>query len=57
MSDLYIMFNEAYDAATYELRFEKFAQICKHFKLELSNVLATYLEYIDSDQFYAERGM
>ena len=57
MSDLAIMFDEAYDAATPDLRTAKFEQICAEFKLTLNQVTDAYFEYIDSDQFYYERGI
>lgn len=57
MSDLYIMLDEAYDAVTPEARTTKFEAICKQFKLTLNQVTDFYFDYIDSDQFYFERGM
>jgi len=57
MSDLAIMFDEAYDAATPDLRTAKFEQICAQFTLTLNQVTDAYFDYIDSDVFYAERGI
>ena len=57
MSDLYIMFDEAYDAATPDLRTTKFEAICDRYKLTLNQVTDAYFDYIDSDQFYYERGI
>ena len=51
------MFNEAYEAATPDARTAKFEQICSQFKLTLNQVTDAYFDYIDSDDFYAERGM
>jgi hypothetical protein len=57
MSDLEIMFDEAYEAATPDARTAKFEQICEQFKLTLNQVTDAYFDYIDSDQFYAKRGI
>ena len=56
MSDLQIMFDEAYDAPV-TARHSHLIAIAKHFKLSLEMVIAAYNDYIDSDAFYAERGI
>lgn len=56
MSDLYIMFDEAYDVPL-TARHSRLIAIAQHYKIPLQMVLDAYGEYIDSDQFYAERGM
>ena len=56
MSDLYIMFGEAYDSKTpFELR-QRIEAISNRFNLRLDQVIEWYDDYIDSDLFYAERG-
>ena len=57
MSDLYIMFDEAYDSATPDLRNDKLEAIAKHYKIALVDVQDAYCDYTDSDQFYYERGI
>jgi hypothetical protein len=56
MSDLYIMFNETYDAPLQE-RNDRLIAIAAHFKVRWIKVVVAYFEYIDSDAFYAERGI
>ena len=56
MSDLQIMFDEAYDAPV-TARHSHLVAIAKNFKLSLEMVIAAYNDYIDSDAFYAERGI
>ena len=57
MSDLAIMFDEAYDAKTELIRLRKIISIAEHYKLSVPMVIAAYNDYIDSDVFYAERGI
>ena len=57
MSDLYIMFDEAYDAATIQERAKRLLDVCNRWKLNMAEVVQAYNDYIDSDMFYAERGM
>lgn len=56
MSDLAIMFDEAYDAPATN-RMNHLVAIANQFKLPIQMVIAAYNDYIDSDVFYAERGM
>ena len=56
MSDLYIMFDETYDAPIQE-RASRLNKIADHYKIALSAVEEAYFDFIDSDQFYFERGM
>ena len=51
------MFDEAYDAATPDERTTRLEAICNRYKLTLNQVTDAYMDYIDSDQFYYERGM
>lgn len=57
MSDLYIMLDEAYDAATMEERAKRLLDVCNRWKLNMAEVVQAYNDYTDSDMFYAERGM
>lgn len=57
MSDLYIMFDEAYDAPTLWQRTYKLMEIAKRYQIDLNQLFDAYGEYIDSDQFYIERGI
>ena len=56
MSDLYIMFDEAYDAPANELK-TRLQAIRDRWNLSFAEVVEAYFDYIDSDQFYYERGM
>lgn len=57
MSDLYIMFDEAYDAPNFKECVSKLENIASHYKIPLIDVIDQYNDYIDSDQFYFERGL
>lgn len=57
MSDLCIMFDEAYDAATPFERHDRLVLAAKQFKMSYEMILEAFEEYIDSDMFYAMRGM
>ena len=56
MSDLAIMFDEAYDAPV-TARHTHLIAIANQFKLPIEMVITAYNDYIDSDVFYAERGI
>jgi hypothetical protein len=56
MSDLYIMFDETYDAPIQE-RASRLNKIAQHYKIALSAVENAYFDFIDSDEFYIERGI
>jgi hypothetical protein len=56
MSDLEIMFDEAYDAPVVE-RIERLATIANLYKTSINVIESYYLDYIDSDAFYAKRGI
>jgi hypothetical protein len=56
MSDLEIMFDEAYDAPVVE-RIERLATIANLYKTSINVIESYYLDYIDSDSFYAKRGI
>ena len=55
MSDLYIMFDETYDAPKNE-KAKRLLAIATKYKLTIRQVIEEYNNYIDSDQFYYERG-
>jgi hypothetical protein len=56
MSDLAIMFDETYDAPLAETA-SRLSAIAIQFKVRYENVVEAYYNYIDSDMFYAQRGM
>ena len=56
MSDLYIMFDETYDAPIQE-RASRLNKIAEHYKIALSAVEDAYFDFIDSDDFFIERGL
>ena len=57
MSDLEIMFDEAYEAKTELIRLRKIISIADHYKMNTTDVINAYNDYIDSDSFYAKRGI
>ena len=57
MSDLYITFNEAYDAPTQLQTIQKLAHAANYFKTQYATIVDMYLDYTDSDDFYFERGL
>jgi hypothetical protein len=57
MSDLYIAFDEAYDAPTPFERYARLISVAKQFKISYEMVADAFDDYIDSDMFYAIRGM
>jgi hypothetical protein len=56
MSDLYIQFDETYDAPVAET-LSRLAAIASQYKITYDMVADAYYEYLDSDQFYIERGI
>lgn len=56
MSDLYIMFDETYDAPEQE-RNIRLNKIAKHYKIALIEVAIEYFKYLDSDLFRVQRGI
>ena len=56
MSDLYIQFNETYDAPAAET-ISRLSAIAMSYKISYDSVVDAYYEFIDSDQFYIERGI
>ena len=56
MSDLAIMFDETYDAPLNET-IVRLAEIAKRYKVRYENVVEAYYDYLDSDTFYASRGI
>ena len=57
MSDLAIMFDEAYDAINSYDRLNRIQAIQTRWNLTWEEVVTAYNDYIDSDLFYAQRGM
>jgi hypothetical protein len=57
MSDLAIMFDEAYDAPTHLQTIQRLARTAKQFKTTYATIVDMYLDYTDSDAFYEERGL
>jgi hypothetical protein len=56
MSDLYIQFDETYDAPVAET-LSRLSAIARAYKITYDAVADAYYEYLDSDQFYIERGI
>jgi hypothetical protein len=56
MSDLYIQFNETYDAPLAET-LSRLSAIATRYKMTYDMVADAYYEFIDSDEFYIERGI
>lgn len=57
MSDLAIMFDEAYDAPTHLQTIQKLAHTAKHYKTTYATIVDMYLDYTESDEFYFQRGL
>lgn len=57
MSDLAIMFDEAYDKSTKLETIQHLARAARHYKTTYANIVDMFLDYTDSDIFYAQRGM
>lgn len=57
MSDLYIMFEEAFDAPTAVETNKRLRAICDRWNLTMAQVRPAFMDYIDSDLFYINRGM
>ena len=57
MSDLMICFDEAYDAPTRLETIQRLAKTAKHYKTTYAAIVDMFLDYTDSDSFYAQRGM
>lgn len=57
MSDLAIMFDEAYDAPNFHACLEHLQLAANQFNMTTLEIVDAYNEYTDSDQFYASRGM
>jgi hypothetical protein len=51
------MFDEAYEAKTELIRLRKIISIADHYKMNTTDVINAYNDYIDSDSFYAKRGI